>query len=132
MPAINNQPSVTGVHVNTTDATETTAASFTTRPNKAYGVVAKIVATETTDFDESAFYIRTALVENDGGTASVQGSVGTPTTIEVTGGWDATIDVDGDDIRVRVTGAAATNITWLVQLEVIEVGKYVANAGILE
>lgn len=128
---VNGNPSRAGVYTNTTDATQTTAASFTTSTNHAYGVVAKVVATETADFDETAFYIRTALFENDGGTLSLVGSVGTPTTIEQTAGWDVTLDASSPDIRVRVTGAADTAITWLVNLEVIEVGAWVANQGLV-
>lgn len=132
MPKVNEQANVRGVYVNTTDATQTTAATHTTKPNKAYGVTARITATETTDFDEQAFYIRYALFKNDGGTLALVGAVTADATIESTSGWDATLDADGDDIRVRVTGASATNITWKVDLDVQEVGKYVANMGIVE
>jgi hypothetical protein len=127
-----NSYSTRGVYVNTTDATQTTAATFSTKTNKAYGVVAKVTATETVDFDEQAFYIRTALFKNDGGTLALVGSVGTPTTIESTSGWDVTLDASGTDIRVRVTGAAATVMTWKVELEVSECGKYIAESGIVE
>jgi len=128
---VNGNPSRAGVYTNTTDATVTTAAVFTTTSNKAYGVTAKIVATETADFDETAFYIRYALFENDGGTLSLVGSIATTATIEQTSGWDVTLDADGSDIRVRVTGASSTVITWCVQLEVIEVGAWIANQGLV-
>lgn len=128
---VNGNPSRAGVYTNTTDATQTTAAVFTTTSNHAYAVTAKIVATETTDFDETAFYVRYALFENDGGTLSLVGSIATTATIEQTSGWDVTLDADGSDIRVRVTGASSTNITWLVDLEVIEVGKWIANQGLV-
>jgi hypothetical protein len=130
MPALSTY-SVSGVYANTTDATQTTAATFPTRTNKAYGVIAKITATETADFDEQAFYVRSALFKNDGGTLALVGSITSLVTIESTAGWDVTLDASGTDIRVRVTGAAATVISWNIQLEVIEAGKYVANAGIL-
>jgi hypothetical protein len=130
MPATSTY-SVSGVYANTTDATQTTAATFPTRTNKAYGVIAKITATETADFDEQAFYVRSALFKNDGGTLALVGSITSLVTIESTAGWDVTLDASGTDIRVRVTGAAATVISWNIQLEVIEAGKYVANAGIL-
>jgi hypothetical protein len=90
------------------------------------------VATETADFDEVAGYERIATFKNDGGTLSLVGSVSTPHTAESTSGWDCTIDASGSDIRVRVTGAGSTNVTWLAQLEVIEVGKYAANYGMIE
>lgn len=121
-----------GGQVNTTDDTQTVAATFATKSNKAYAIVAKITATETTDFDEQAFYVRHALFKNDGGTLSLVGSIGSVTTIESTGGWDVTLDASSTNIRVLVTGAAATNITWNVDLEVIEQGKWVENYGIQE
>jgi hypothetical protein len=128
---INKQANRFGVHVNTTDATQTTAATFTTRSNKAYKAIAKIIATETADFDEIGDYWLEAAFKNDGGTLSLVGSVRSiHTANESTAGWDATIDASGSDIRVRVTGAADTAITWLVQLEVIEVGAYLANYGV--
>lgn len=131
MPATNSV-NKTGVYVNTTDDTQTVATTFATKSNKAYGVIAKIVATETADFDETAFYIRGALFENDGGTLSLVGSIASIATIEQTSGWDVTLDADSGNIRVLVTGAASTVVSWKVELEVIECGKYVANAGILE
>jgi hypothetical protein len=33
--------------------------------------------------------------------------------------WNATIDVDGDDIRVLVDGAASTTVDWMTRLQVI-------------
>lgn len=126
---INREPKTTGVYTNTTDGTQTTAATFTTRSNHAYGVTAKITATETADFDEQAFYVRYALFKNDGGTLALVGSIATTATIESTAGWDVTLDASGSDIRVRVTGASSTAITWLVNLEVIEVGQYIEAYG---
>lgn len=126
---INQHANTRGVYTNTTDGTATVAATFTTRDDHAYGVTARITATETTDFDEQAFYIRYALFKNDGGTLALVGSITTTSTIESTAGWDVTLVASGDDIQVKVTGAASTNITWLVQMDVIEVGKYVAAYG---
>lgn len=131
MGSVNGNPSRAGVYTNTTGATQTTAATFTTTANKAYGVIAKIVAVETVDADETAFYIRGALFENDGGTLSLVGSIASIATIEQTSGWDVTLDADGSDIRVRVTGAASTDVTWLVQLDVIEAARWIANQGLV-
>lgn len=131
MSTVNANPDRAGVYTNTTDATETTGATFTTVSDRAYGVVAKVTATETVDYDEQAFYIRAGLFKNDGGTLALVGSVATPVTVESTAGWDCTLDASGSDIRVRVTGASSTAITWLVQLEVTEVGKWIANQGLV-
>lgn len=127
--SINKKPHTQGVYTNTTDGTQTTAATFPTRTDHAYGVLVRILATETTDFDEQAAYIRHALFKNDGGTLALVGSITSVSTIESTGAWDVTLDASGTDIRVRVTGAAATNITWLVNADVVEVGQYIAAAG---
>jgi hypothetical protein len=131
MPALSTY-SIAGVYANTTDATQTTAATFPTRSNKAYKIVARVLATETADFDEIGDYMLEGAFKNDGGTLSLVGSVrDLHTPNESTAGWAATLDASGTDIRVRVTGAADTAVTWLVNAEIMEVGKYVANAGIL-
>lgn len=127
--AINGEPNTTGVYTNTTDATQTTAATFLTRDDHAYSVRARITATETTDHDEVAYYERAALFNNDGGTLSLVGSITSLVTIESTAGWDVTLDASGDTIRARVTGASSTNITWLVQLDITEVGQYFTAYG---
>jgi hypothetical protein len=132
MPEVNRHPDQFGVPVNTTDATQTTSATFPTKSNRAYLAIARVAATETTDFDEVAGYERIATFKNDGGTLTLVGSVTSVHTAESTAGWDVTLDASGTDIRVRVTGAADTNVTWLTQLEVIEVGKYAANYGMIE
>lgn len=132
MPATSTY-NVKGVYANTTDATVTTAATFPTRTNNGYLAIAKVVATETDDFDEVGSYWREALFKNDGGTLTLVGASRTVATDnESTAGWDCSIDASGTDIRVRVTGANATVITWKVDLEVHEVGKYVANAGVVQ
>lgn len=104
----------------TTDETVTTAATFNTAfwANAAFTVWATITARETADSDEVASYVRAASFKRDGDVLSLVGSVATPLTAESTGGWDATLDASGDDIRVRVTGAAATAIKWLTELEI--------------
>ena len=49
-----------------------------------------------------------------GGGAIVLGPVDTLYTRESSGAgpWKATIDTSGNDVRIRVTGAAATTINW--------------------
>lgn len=128
-----------GPYVNTTDATQTTAARFVTSANKAYHVRAYIVATETADFDEVASYELAATFKNDGGTLSLVGSVTAVHTGESTSAWAATLDAASEDtygtgtntsnIRVRVTGASSTNISWMVALDVFEANRYFANYG---
>lgn len=130
----------TGVYVNTTGATETTGARFTTKADRGYLAVAHVIAQETADHDETASYIVAGTFQNDGGTLTL---VSTQTDIhvkETTAGWAVTLDAatednDGDltssdkNIRVRVTGAADTLITWLVSLDIYEVNTYLPNYG---
>lgn len=119
MPKINSFQRVS-VAVATADATETTAATFDTSPwdNASFLVTARINARETADSDEIAGYVRVGAFKLDGGTLSLVGSVGSLFTAESTAGWDATLDASGDNIRVRVTGAAATAVKWLVDLDI--------------
>lgn len=119
-----------GTQWRTDDATQVTGLLIPTRSDHAYFVDVKITAVQTTDFSEIATYWRQAAFKNDGGTLSLVGSVRTVVTDnESTAGWDVTLDANSTNIRVRLTGAAATNITWLISPEVIEVGQTYASAG---
>lgn len=119
MPKTNSFQRVS-VGFGTTDATQGTAARFDTSfwANAAFTVLATITARETADSDEIAGYIRAATFKRDGNTLTLVGSVTSVHTAESTGGWDVTLDASGDDIRVRVTGAAATLVKWLTELEI--------------
>jgi hypothetical protein len=117
---------------NTTGATETTAASFATRSNKVYHVDVTVTAVRTDTFEQAASYVRRATFLNDGGTLAIVGSVTSDHTAESDSNWNCTLDASGTDIRVRVTGAADTNISWHVDGVVRESGNYVANYGIVE
>ena len=119
MPKANSYQRVS-VAVATTDGTQTVGATFDTSPwvDAAFQVTAHVTARETADSDEIASYIRTAAFKRDGGTLSLVGSVATTFTAESTGAWDCTLDADGDNIRVLVTGAAATAVKWLTALDI--------------
>ena len=100
--------------ITTTDATETTASTLATQSDRTYHVTTYVVATETTDHDESASYVIHGTFKNDGGTLTAIGTTSQTHIAEDTTSWDASYDVSGTDIRVRVTGAASTNIRWHV------------------
>lgn len=119
-----------GVYLNTTDATVSTLAQFATGSNRVYAVIAKIVANTTDYTTGQAFYVRTALFKNIAGTLTLVGSVSATTTIETDAAWDCTLDASGTNIRVRVTGAAATNIVWHAQVEPIEGMDYAPAFGV--
>jgi len=97
--------------VQTTDDVETTLWSKTLDDNKAYLLEVRIAARQA-DGANRAAYIRRVLVYRAGGDATIQGSVLDELTVESDSSWNATIDTSGNDVRVRVTGAASTTINW--------------------
>jgi hypothetical protein len=107
--------------INTTDATPTVAAVLQTESDKVYIVSANAVCVETVDHSKSAGYVRLAAFKNDGGTLAQIGATAAPLTVETDGAWDFGLSASGTEIRATVTGAAATNINWRVDLTVTEV-----------
>jgi hypothetical protein len=116
-----------GTHVNTTDATVTTVGQLPTKSNKIYTVIAKVNGMTTDVTTGQASYLLHALFKNVAGTLTLVGSVDAVSAIETNAAWDCTLDASGTDIRVRVTGAAATNIVWHCQVETI-MGQLYADA----
>lgn len=109
--------------VQTTDATVTDVSTFTTVPSKVFYVIAEIAAINAGDLTTGAAYVRSAAFRTSAaGVLTIIGAVATTVTIEDTAGWDATIDASGTDIRVRVTGAAATTVNWRAQVRILQVG----------
>lgn len=45
------------------------------------------------------------------------------TDAEDQAGWDATLDINSTNVRVRVTGAADNNVTWFVDVSVQRVAS---------
>lgn len=111
----------TGVKLNTTDATETVAATFQTKTDTAYYIRARIVAVETVDHDEIGVYDIIGGFKNDGGTLTQVGSTAAVATIESTSAWAVAFAVSGTVVQVKVTGAALTVMTWRVDMYVLEV-----------
>jgi len=119
----------------TTDATqtETTAdggsGSSSTRivlPNShAYAFRGRLIARSSTG--DVAVWTIDGLVKR-GANAAATALVGTPTATQTfadagASGWTITIDADttNGSLRIRVTGAAATTIHWVADLETVEV-----------
>lgn len=102
--------------VNTTDATVTTAATYGTSTDVVVTLMVFVKAYNTTDYTEGAGYVLSGTFRNDGGVLSQVGSTSTNLSAEDTAGWDCVLDTSGTDVRVRVTGAVATNVTWDVSI----------------
>jgi hypothetical protein len=108
---------------NTTDATVTSAFTLTSASDTSYLMRAWVIATETVDHDETAGYGKAGVFKNDGGTLTQIGSTANIIADrEDTAGWHVIWDDDGAGvIRLRVTGAASTNINWEASIEYTEV-----------
>lgn len=99
----------------TTDATVTTLETIPVPVDTVVHVTADVVARRTGgssgSANDGAAYTLFCAATNSAGTAALIGSV-TVTAKESQAGWDCTIDANGGNLRVRVTGAANNDIQW--------------------
>jgi len=99
--------------LSTTDATETTLFNKTLQDNSAYWIESKVVAMITDGSGRSVYKIG-GFFFRDGSSATQQGStVQLITAIEGSLNGTVTYDVSSNDVRLRVAGVAATNISWI-------------------
>ena len=104
------RPTTSIANVQTTDATVTTAYSYTAVDECTTLHTSEIVACRSTGA-ETAAYVRRCRIKRDGGTVSLSAIEDSYTSEEVAG-WDATVDNSTSTIRDRVTGEAAKTIDW--------------------
>lgn len=104
----------------TNDATVTTLISAAIADQTCVLATARVSARQTNGV-ERATYIRTVQVYREGGGA-VLGAAGVQTdfTDESDAAWDCTFDVNGNDLRLRVTGDAGNDVDWAGVLELVE------------
>lgn len=95
-----------------TDATTTTIATIATTTDKGHALDLLVSATQSDRSAQVTFKIL-ASVTNVAGTCTVRNQLITADD-DGASGWAAVLDVSGTNIRVRVTGALATTIDWLV------------------
>ena len=105
--------------VQTTDGTVTTCGTYTLADASAGLVIAYIAARRPSNGDSAAYIRIVGVKRHAAGGATLVGAVNGLVSQEDAGAalWDATLDVNSNDVRVRVTGAAATTIEWMAQLE---------------
>jgi len=87
------------------NATPTVAWRMFVTSGVAVQVSAEVVANEASSGGRAA-YKRDALVYNTGAGAVLEGAVSAPLTVESVGGWDCTLDVSGNYVRLLLTGDA--------------------------
>lgn len=108
--------------ITTTDATVTTVASWFMSDETAVAVDVLVLGSKRTAVTEVGRYKRSVVYQRTGGgVATIVGALESGTDEETSAGLDVTIDTDGAaTIRVRVTGLAATNMTWSCAMRVQE------------
>jgi hypothetical protein len=111
--------------VTTTDATVTTILSITLAATECLLIVADTVAQRTDTTADVAGYTRRAVVRREAaGAASLVSTVDTIGLDKESAGsvtWDATIDVSGNDVRVRVMGQAAKTVNWRTLVQTVRI-----------
>jgi hypothetical protein len=109
--------------VQTTDATQTTVDSVTLLDENTYHVEAWVVGVKSDGSDRASYHITATVYRTGAGNATLQGAVTAVHSQESNAAWDATFTVSGNDIRVSVTGVAATTIEWGCTLKYINMSN---------
>lgn len=96
----------------TTDGTLTTLETIPIQDNTCFTVQAHVTALATDG--NAARYQLTAIVKRwNGGVATLVGTVESQLNKEDVAGWDCTIDVTGNNARIRVQGDAGRTVYWV-------------------
>ena len=98
--------------VQTTDATQTTIDSLTLLDENTYHVEAFVVGVKSDGSARASYHIACTVYRTGAGNTTLQGAVTAIHSVESDATWDATFTVNGNDLRVSVTGKAATTIEW--------------------
>lgn len=112
---------VTGTAQTTDALTAATVVSYTLPTNTVVGVDAHIVGKDTANNSVYAVVV-SAATRSGAGASQIGSPISLFTAIASAGlsGSVITIDVSGNDIRVRVNGVLATTIDWLAELTIWE------------
>ncbi|MFZ4402271.1 MAG: hypothetical protein ACOYO1_19725 [Bacteroidales bacterium] len=127
------QSSIINMYKNTTDATisEVFTNGSSTRmvilSNNAWSFLITITAINTATRSQTASFIRKGLIYNNSGTTALEGAIqtiGTDIINASLAGIVPTITADdtNDSLKVQVTGKAATNINWCINVQLTEIG----------
>lgn len=129
-PVLGGTPQYTGTRgviksvvaeVQTTDATVTTCGSYTMSDETLCAFDVIVTAARRTNVTKGGRWKRSVVYRRtSAGAPTIVGTLETGTDQETDSAWDVTIDVSSNDVRVRVTGAAATNVNWITEMRVQE------------
>jgi hypothetical protein len=102
--------------ITTTDATQTTIATYTLPSNSVVELDVTVLARDYTNAVHAVYRRRAAVSRHASGSAALVGTVDSSVNPDKENGgaaaWDVDISVTGATAIVRVTGAAATTIKW--------------------
>jgi hypothetical protein len=102
----------TSATVNTNGAGAVTIIAWPVPINTTYLVRASVAGRRTDGTPGRAAYELVACFYRDGGAAAQQGVTATLATFESTAAYDAVLDLSGNTMRLRVTGAVGHMLTW--------------------
>ena len=103
----------------TTDATVTTLDEFTMSDNTALFISIVVTGMESDGSDRNTYELK-GLFYRDGGNATQQGGTTSAFTVESEGSCDCVFDVNGNNVRIRITGVAAETWKWTSSLTMQE------------
>jgi hypothetical protein len=104
----------------TADATQQTLLAYTMTDETLAAFDLVVTAARRTNVTKAGRFKRSVVYRRTGGGApTIVGAIETGTD-QTTDAWLVTVDVSGNDVRVRVTGAAATGINWSCSLRIQE------------
>jgi len=109
--------------VQTTDATVTVVDNITLSDENTYHVEALIVGVKTDGSQRASYHIAGTFYRTSAGNATQQGSTTLLHSEESDANWATTFTVDTNDVRVSVTGVAATTIEWGCTLKYINMSN---------
>lgn len=96
--------------VKTTDATVTTLALATLSDENTYHIRSIVMGVQSGGSNRASYEIAGTFYRSGGG-ATQQGSTTVIHSVESNAAWDCDYDTNGNDVRIRVTGAAV-DILW--------------------
>lgn len=109
--------------VQTTDATVTVLDTLTLLDENTYHVEVLVVGVKSDGTDRASYHLAATVYRTGAGSATLQGGVTSLHTQESNASWDANFTVSGNDVRVSVTGVAATTVEWGTTLKFINMSN---------
>jgi len=109
--------------VETANAVQTTLDNITLLDENTYHAEALVVGVKSDGTDRASYHIAGTFYRTAAGVATLQGVVTVLHSAESNAAWDATFTVNGNDLRVSVTGVAATTIEWGCTLKYINMSN---------